>query len=45
MVPSRVDPNEKRAKSSIDRAEKDPIWFDRMGTTVSAPSQATVHSA
>ncbi len=25
--------------------EEDPIWIDRMGTTVSAPSQATVHLA
>jgi hypothetical protein len=25
--------------------EDDPFWIDRMGTTVSAPSQATVHSA
>ncbi len=25
--------------------EEDLFWIDRMGTTVSAPSQATVHSA
>ena len=25
--------------------EEDPFWIDRMGTTVSAPSQATVHLA
>ncbi len=25
--------------------EEDPFYFDRMGTTVSAPSQATVHLA
>ncbi len=25
--------------------EEDPFWIDRMGTTFSAPSQATVHSA
>jgi hypothetical protein len=45
MAPSRVDSNKKQAKSSIGRVEEDPIWIDRMGTTVSAPSQATVHLA
>ncbi len=45
MVPSRVDPNKKRANSSIDRVEEDLFCIDKMGTTVSAPSQATVHSA
>jgi hypothetical protein len=45
MAPSRVDSNKKRAKSSIDQVEEDPIWIDRMGTAVSAPSQATAHSA
>jgi hypothetical protein len=45
MAPSRVDSNKKQAKSSIDRVEEDPIWIDRMGLTVSAPSQATVHLA
>jgi hypothetical protein len=45
MVPSRVDSNKKRAKSSVDQVEEDLFYFDRMGTTVSAPSQATVHLA
>ncbi len=45
MVPSRVDSNKKQAKSSIDRVEEDPTLIDRIGTTVSAPSQATVHLA
>jgi hypothetical protein len=45
MAPSRVDPNKKQTKSSIDQVEEDLIWIDRMGTTVSAPSQATVHLA
>ncbi len=45
MVPSRVDPNLKQAKSSIDQVEEDPFCFDRLAKTVSAPSQATVHLA
>jgi hypothetical protein len=45
MVPSRVDPNWKQAKSSIDQVEEDPFVFDRMARTVSAPSQSTVHLA
>jgi hypothetical protein len=45
MTPNRVDSNKKQAKSSINRVEEDLIWIDRMGTTVSAPSQATVHLA
>jgi hypothetical protein len=45
MVPSRVDPNQKQAKSSIDQVEEDPFVFDRMARTVSAPSQSTVHLA
>jgi hypothetical protein len=45
MAPSRVDSNKKRAKSSIDQVEEDPFWFDRIGTTASAPSQANVHLA
>jgi hypothetical protein len=40
-----VDSNKKRAKSSINQVKEGPIWIDRMGTTVSAPSQATVHLA
>jgi hypothetical protein len=45
MAPSRVDPNQKQAKSSIDQVEEDPFCFDRMAKTVSAQSQATVHLA
>ncbi len=45
MVLSRVDPNWKPAKSSIDQVEEDPFCFDRLAKTVSAPSQATVHLA
>jgi hypothetical protein len=45
MAPSRVDPNRKQAKSSIDQVEEDPFVFDRMARTVSAPSQSTVHLA
>jgi hypothetical protein len=45
MVPSRVDPNKKRAKFSFDRVEEDLFWLDRMVTTVPAPIQARVHSA
>jgi hypothetical protein len=43
MAPSRVDPNRKRAKSSIEQVEEDLFVFDRMARTVSAPSQSTVH--
>jgi hypothetical protein len=45
MVPSRVDPNRKEAKFSIDQVEEDPFAFDRKARTVSAPSQSTVHLA
>jgi hypothetical protein len=45
MAPSRVDSNKKQATSQNDQVEEDPIWTDRMGTTVSAPSEATVHLA
>jgi hypothetical protein len=45
MAPSRVDPNWKQAKSSIDQMEEDPFCIDRMARTFSAPSQATVHLA
>jgi hypothetical protein len=45
MVPSRVDPNQKQPKSSIDQVKEDPFCFDRLAKTVSAPSQATVHLA
>jgi hypothetical protein len=42
MVPTRVDPNKKQAKSSIDQVEEDPFYIDRIARTVSFPSQATV---
>ncbi len=45
MMPSRVDPNRKEAKSSIGQVEEDPFYIGRMARTVSAPSQATVHLA
>ncbi len=45
MAPSRVDPNRKQAKSSIDQVEEDPFVFDRKARTVSAPSQSTDHLA
>ncbi len=45
MAPSRVGPNWKQAKSSINQVEEDPFCFDRLETTVSAPSQAIVHLA
>jgi hypothetical protein len=45
MAPSRVDPNKKQAKTSIDQVGKDPFYIDRMARTVSCPSQATVHLA
>jgi hypothetical protein len=45
MAPSRMDPNRKQAKSSIDQVEEDPFCFDRLAKTVSASSQATVHLA
>ncbi len=45
MAPSRVDPNRKQAKSSIDQVEEDTFCIDRMAKTVSAPSEASVHLA
>ena len=45
MAPSRVDPNRKQAKFSIDEVEEDSFYIDRMARTVTAPSQATVHLA
>jgi hypothetical protein len=45
MAPSRVDPNQKQAKSSIDQVKEDLFHIDNMARTVSAPSQATVHLA
>ena len=45
MAPSRVDPDWKQAKSSIDQVEEDSFCIDRISRTVSAPSQATVYLA
>jgi hypothetical protein len=45
MAPSRVDPNQKQAKSSINQMEGDLFYIDRMARTVSDPSQATAHLA
>jgi hypothetical protein len=45
MAPSRVDSNKKQAKSSIGQVEEEPFWMDRMRTTVSGPSQASVYLA
>jgi hypothetical protein len=42
MAPSRVDPNKKQAKSSIDQVEEDPFCIDKMVRTISFPSQPTV---
>ncbi len=43
MARSRVDPNKKQAKSSINQVEKDPFYLDRMVRSVNPyPSQATV---
>ncbi len=44
-MPSKVDSNKKQAKSSIGWVEEETLWMDRMGTTVSGLSQATVHLA
>jgi hypothetical protein len=45
MTPSRVDPNWKQAKSSIDQLEEELFFIDIMARTVSGPSQTTVHLA
>jgi hypothetical protein len=46
MAPSRVDTNQKQAKSSIDQVEEDSFYLDRMARTVNSfPSQATVYYA
>jgi hypothetical protein len=45
MAPSRVDPNKKEEKASIDQVDEDPFYIDRMARTVSFSSQATVHLA
>jgi hypothetical protein len=43
VAPSRVDPNKKQAKSSINQAKEDPFYLDRMARNVNPyPSQATV---
>jgi hypothetical protein len=43
MAPSRVDPNKKEAKSSIDQVEEDPFYLDSMKRSVNPfPSPATV---
>jgi hypothetical protein len=42
MMPSRVDPNKKQAKSSIDQVEEDPFYLDRMAKSVNLfSSEAT----
>jgi hypothetical protein len=45
MAPSRVDPNWKQAKSSIDQVEEELFFIDTMARTASGPSQATVELA
>ncbi len=45
MVPSKVDPNKKQARSSNDKDEENPFFIDRMAKTVSGPSQAPIHLA
>ena len=45
MAPSKVDPNQKQARSSNDKVEEDLFFNDRMARTVSVPSQSTVHLA
>jgi hypothetical protein len=46
MAPSRVDPNKKQAKSSINQVEEESFYLDRIARTVNSfPSQATVNYA
>ncbi len=46
MAPSRVDPNKKQAKASINQVEQDSFHLNRMGRSVNPyPSQATVNYA
>jgi hypothetical protein len=46
MAPSRVDPNKKQAKSSINQVEEDSFYLDRLARTVNSfPSQVTVSYA
>jgi hypothetical protein len=44
MAPSKVDPNQKQARSSSDK-EVENLFFYRMARTVSGPSQAPIHLA
>ncbi len=43
MLPSKVGPNQKQARSSNDKVEEDLFFDDRMARTVSVPNQAQVH--
>ncbi len=43
MAPSKVDPNQKQARSSNDKVEEDLFFNDRMARTVSVPNQTPVH--
>jgi hypothetical protein len=45
MVPSKVDPNKKQARSSNDKDGEHLFLIDRMANTVSGPSQAPIHLA
>jgi hypothetical protein len=46
MAPSRVNPNKKQAKSSINQVDVDSFYLDRMARRVNPfPSQATVDNA
>jgi hypothetical protein len=45
MVPSKVDPNKKQARSSKDKDGENLFYVDRMAKTVSAPSQTPIHLA
>ena len=45
MVPSKVDPNKKQARSSNEKDEEHLFFIDRMANTVSGPSQAPIHLA
>ncbi len=45
MASSKVDPNQKQARSSNDKVEEDLFFIDRMARTVSVLNQAQVHLA
>jgi hypothetical protein len=45
MLPSKVDPNRKQARSSNDKVEEDLFFNDIMARTFSVPNQAPVHLA